>query len=346
MVNKSTCQMTHQKQLKEEKWNRQIGNNPRLGLASNNRHLRYQLARRLRHSKSFKNVNLRRYKNSAQIKHVLTTRDKLRNIWNSIKLLFTSDDDVYYHRLQSSTSNNESQYYYNPITKSGTTPNLGTPSFYTREDSSRSTIDTTLEYMPVQQENVSISGDNLVGHEPKTKSNNSHNDNNGYNDDNTNNAEQYNGTKEDPRDETIVKLKEQVVLLKKKLKYAREKNTLYKSLLDEANIGTTYLESRRHIKNLVRDNMKPESELPPSPERKVYPLVTSSPIRQNIGATTTTSANKPTSSSSTTSYQNDAVRAPPQMKSYYNKYPKLPHTESLIKREPANNDEENKEQRL
>ena len=328
MVDKQTSQMIRPKQLKEEKWNRQIGNNPRLGLVSNNRHLRYKLARRLRHSKTFKNINPSRYKNSTQIKHPLTTRDKLWNIWNSIRLLFRSDDSVYHGFESRASSHNENHYYYHSIASNGSTPNLNTPPSYIREDSSRSTIDTTLEYMPVQQENVSLLEENLVDHKPKS---------------NNNNNKQNNTIKEDPRDETIAKLKEQVALLKKKLKYAREKNTLYKSLLDEANIGTTYLESRRHIKNLVRDNMKPESELPPSPERKVYPLVTSSPIRQNLGATNGTSTNRLASSSSTTSHQNDTIQAPPQMKSYYNKYPKLPHTESLIKREPTTNNEVTKE---
>lgn len=118
----------------------------------------------------------------------------------------------------------------------------------------------------------------------------------------------------------IAKLQDQVALLKKKVKYAREKNTLYKSLLDEANIGTSYLESRRHIKNLVRDNMKPESELPPSPERKVDPLVTSSPIRHHaMGQPAAGTGASP------------MVQAPPQLKQFYNKYPTLPHTESLSK---------------
>ena len=328
MVDKQT------RQMKEEKWGRHVGKNPRLGSVSSNRHLRYQLARRLHHSKAYKNVNPRRryYKNQMMtvVKQPLTTRDKLKNIWNSVKLLFKSnsstDNDDVYHGFESGISSNDNVHYSNSIAKAGSTLLSNTTSLFTREDSSRSTIDTTLEYMPVEQENVPLLQENSTTHG-----------------NNTNTKE--NRIEEDPRDEVIAKLKNQVALLKKKVKYAREKNTLYKSLLDEANIGTTYLESRRHIKNLVRDNMKPDSELPPSPERKVYPLVTSSPIRQqNIGATHNSDPHKFTLASSNASQQNSVLQAPPQIKSYYSKYPKLPHTESLIKREPSTNHENIKEQ--
>lgn len=113
--------------------------------------------------------------------------------------------------------------------------------------------------------------------------------------------------------------------VKSKLKFAREKNILYKSLLDEANIGSVYLESRRHIKNLEKENVKPQDELPPSPERKVFPLLTSSPIRKS-----------PTSQSQNRT-SNDSISrrlhpaAPPPQLNYYNKYPSLPHTEALNK---------------
>ncbi|CAL9729799.1 nuclear envelope protein YPR174C [Monosporozyma unispora] len=283
MAGEQKRKFTRKRFNKDDKNNRQIGNNHRLGPVSANRHLRQQLAKKLHNGRTVKGLH---QASNTNLQEPVTTGQKLWNVWNSVKLLFNSGTPVSVQQVD------------------GVRSNIGVPGLnripsYAREDSSRSTIDTSLEYMPVQQENIPT-GDGT-----------------------TNEAV-------DPRDETIARLKEQVALLKKKVKYAREKNALYKSLLDEANIGTSYLESRRHIKNLVRDNMKPESELPPSPERKVDPLVTSSPIRQSGSASASASSNP------------HMAQAPPQLKNYYNKYPTLPHTESLAKQETEDNVEEQK----
>lgn len=100
---------------------------------------------------------------------------------------------------------------------------------------------------------------------------------------------------------------EDLQITQKRLKFAKEKNTLLESLLDDANIDREYVKSRRDIKNIQRDNLKPDTELPPSPRRTVNPLFTSSPMR-NI-------ATREEPASSTTDF--------------YNKYPKIPETETL-----------------
>lgn len=97
----------------------------------------------------------------------------------------------------------------------------------------------------------------------------------------------------------------------KKLKFAQEKNTLLESLLDDANIDSEYVKSRRDIKNIQKENLKPETELPPSPRRTVNPLFTSSPMRKP-------SADHHGEEMGTTD-------------TYYNKYPKIPETEILVK---------------
>lgn len=98
-------------------------------------------------------------------------------------------------------------------------------------------------------------------------------------------------------------------ITQKKLKFAQEKNTLLESLLDDANIDSEYVKSRRDIKNLQRENLKPDAELPPSPRRSVNPLFTSSPVRNP---------------SSAVHHEQEAS------KNFYSKYPKIPETESLV----------------
>lgn len=304
MVNEQKVKFTRKRFHKDENSsNRPIGNNRRLGPVSANRHFRHQLARKARNGRTMRGLHpgakaMATF--SEAVDEPASTGEKLWNVWNSVKLLFNSGTP------SGGGSGKQSDGTHRDVASLNRVPS------YYREDSSRSTIDTSLEYMPVQQENLPTT----IGNSLSTN-------------------DTRDGHPADPRDALIARLQDQVVLLKKKVKYAREKNTLYKSLLDEANIGTSYLESRRHIKNLVRDNMKPESELPPSPERKVDPLVTSSPIRHHT-------------TGQTGGIASPMGQAPPQLKQFYNKYPTLPHTESLSKQESPNdndNDEEEEEQR-
>lgn len=122
--------------------------------------------------------------------------------------------------------------------------------------------------------------------------------------------------------ETNNKLRNQLGLLEQKLdmvsedlKFAREKNALFEKLLDDANVDRSYVKSRRDIRNLEKHNIKPQDELPPSPERKVNPLVTSSPIRRL----------------STDQPDNRNLNLAPPKINFYSKYPTIPHTESLSK---------------
>ncbi|QLQ78630.1 hypothetical protein HG537_0A08780 [Torulaspora globosa] len=101
--------------------------------------------------------------------------------------------------------------------------------------------------------------------------------------------------------------REDLRITQKRLKFANEKNALLESLLDDANIDREYVKSRRDIKNIQRDNLIPETELPPSPRRAVNPLYTSSPMRNG---------SKDESAATT---------------DFYNKYPKIPETEVLAK---------------
>lgn len=108
-------------------------------------------------------------------------------------------------------------------------------------------------------------------------------------------------------------------ITKKKLKFAKEKNTLLESLLDDANIDSEYVKSRRDIRNLQKENLIPESELPPSPRRTVNPLFTSSPIRRvNIGEKNPDIRYQPDNAPGTITAE------------YYNKYPRIPETELLV----------------
>ena len=84
----------------------------------------------------------------------------------------------------------------------------------------------------------------------------------------------------------IHELKRQLKKLQREFKFSQEKNILFKKLLDDAQIDRSYLKSRRDIRNLEKCNVKPQQELPPSPQRKVSPLVTSSPIRKQSGPQT------------------------------------------------------------
>lgn len=109
----------------------------------------------------------------------------------------------------------------------------------------------------------------------------------------------------------------------KRLKFAQEKNALLESLLDDANIDGEYVKSRRDIKNLQRENLKPESELPPSPRRTVNPLFTSSPMRS-----------KPSSSVQDNDNNEQNAHGPTQ--DFYSKYPKIPETELLVQERNRN----------
>ncbi|CCF56340.1 hypothetical protein KAFR_0B00400 [Kazachstania africana CBS 2517] len=96
----------------------------------------------------------------------------------------------------------------------------------------------------------------------------------------------------------------------KDLKFTQTKNELLQKALDEAKIDRSYVKSRRDIRNLEKENLKPHIELPPSPQRKVNPLVTSSPIRR----------------SSFDHLENEI--APPPKLNFSAKYPSLPHAET------------------
>ncbi|CCK71050.1 Csa1p KNAG_0F03860 [Huiozyma naganishii CBS 8797] len=113
------------------------------------------------------------------------------------------------------------------------------------------------------------------------------------------------------------RLRRQLVSTRNKLRYAREKNTLYQKLLDDADVDTTYVKSKRRIQNLQPPAAQQEKDtvktLPPSPKRPVAPLVTSSPIR-------TKQASKPGRS--------NLVENPPLMSDYH-KFKSLPTTESM-----------------
>lgn len=102
---------------------------------------------------------------------------------------------------------------------------------------------------------------------------------------------------------------EDLQITQKRLKFAKEKNALLESLLDDSNIDREYVKSRRDIKNIQRDNLIPDTELPPSPRRTVNPLFTSSPMR-NIAT-----RDEPAATAS----------------DFYNKYPRIPETEALAK---------------
>ncbi|CCE64822.1 hypothetical protein TPHA_0I03210 [Tetrapisispora phaffii CBS 4417] len=108
-------------------------------------------------------------------------------------------------------------------------------------------------------------------------------------------------------------VEKELYLSKKKLKFAKEKNSLLESLLDDANIDSEYVKSRRDIKNLQKENLIPEADLPPSPRRTVNPLFTSSPMRKVSGSTK----------------KNEEEVGKPTTSEFYNKYPKIPETEKL-----------------
>ncbi|QLG72255.1 hypothetical protein HG535_0C06100 [Zygotorulaspora mrakii] len=114
-------------------------------------------------------------------------------------------------------------------------------------------------------------------------------------------------------EENLLHVTRDLQITQKKLKFAQEKNTLLESLLDDANIDSEYVKSKRDMKNIQRENLKPDSELPPSPRRTVNPLFTSSPMR-NPSANTNTQPEDPSL----------ALRD-----DFYNRYPKIPETESL-----------------
>ncbi|CAI4054179.1 Csa1p SKDI_16G4300 [Saccharomyces kudriavzevii IFO 1802] len=112
----------------------------------------------------------------------------------------------------------------------------------------------------------------------------------------------------------FAQLQQQLQSAQKELQFVKEKCHLLQSVLDDANIDQKYLESRRDMKNIERDNLKPTENLPPSPVRAVNPLVTSSPIHMSP----LQSRQRPLS-----------ALQPPKGPNFYAKYPKLPHTSIL-----------------
>ncbi|KOG96456.1 Csa1p DI49_5619 [Saccharomyces eubayanus] len=112
----------------------------------------------------------------------------------------------------------------------------------------------------------------------------------------------------------FAQLQLQLQSTQKELQFVKEKCHLLQSVLDDANIDQRYLESRRDMKNIERDNLKPTEILPPSPVRAVNPLVTSSPIHMSP----LQSRQRPLS-----------ALQPPKGPNFYAKYPKLPQTNIL-----------------
>ncbi|EJS41239.1 YPR174C [Saccharomyces arboricola H-6] len=117
----------------------------------------------------------------------------------------------------------------------------------------------------------------------------------------------------------FAQLQQQLQSTQKELQFVKEKCHLLQSVLDDANIDQRYLESRRDMKNIERDNLKPTENLPPSPVRAVNPLVTSSPIHMSP----LQSRQRPLS-----------ALQPPKGPNFYAKYPKLPHT-NILREAPA-----------
>ncbi|CEP64680.1 Csa1p LALA0_S13e00518g [Lachancea lanzarotensis] len=75
-------------------------------------------------------------------------------------------------------------------------------------------------------------------------------------------------------------LERDLQLTRKELMFAREKNALLESLVNDANVDDEYVKSRRRITNFQKNDLKPDfGALPPSPQRALSPLVTSSPVR-------------------------------------------------------------------
>lgn len=236
-------------------------------------------------------------------------------------------------------------------------------------DDTKSSIDTTLEYMTIGSTNKDLLRENTNRDDTGTL-------------DEAVNIKQNNKSKNIHKQCELkeIELLKEIALLKKKLQYSKEKNTLYKSMLDDANINTKFMKSRRHIHNLVKENVKPQDKLPPSPERKLQPLLTSSPIRLGHSfpvsssnqvnsahppSQTSTSSNNHTNNENTAATSNDisdntnsrkkhisafstttdshkitdptdskSIATPPQLKKFdYNKYSTLPTTESLKKQD-------------
>ncbi|CAI4037026.1 hypothetical protein SMKI_16G3250 [Saccharomyces mikatae IFO 1815] len=117
----------------------------------------------------------------------------------------------------------------------------------------------------------------------------------------------------------FAQLQQQLHTTQKELQFVKEKCHLLQSVLDDANIDQRYLESRRDMKNIERENLKPTENLPPSPIRAVNPLVTSSPIHMSP----LQSRQRPFS-----------ALQPPKGPNFYAKYPKLPQT-NILRESPA-----------
>lgn len=111
-------------------------------------------------------------------------------------------------------------------------------------------------------------------------------------------------------------LEKELKITKKKLRFSQEKTSLLEGLLDDANVDDDYVKFKRKITNLQRENVKPASALPPSPEhantKPLDPLFTSSPIRFNLPS-------------------DHEDQEDPNKHKYYSRYPRIPETEDLNK---------------
>ncbi|SCU80713.1 LAFA_0C00760g1_1 [Lachancea sp. 'fantastica'] len=125
-------------------------------------------------------------------------------------------------------------------------------------------------------------------------------------------------------------LERDLQLTRKKLMFAREKNALLESLVNDANVDDEYVKSRRRITNFQKTDLKPDfGALPPSPHRALNPLVTSSPVRlPNLDE------RDDDDDDDGDDFNNDANinsrrRKPPSR--FYEKYPSIPTTEPMQK---------------
>ncbi|SCU83610.1 LADA_0C12486g1_1 [Lachancea dasiensis] len=132
----------------------------------------------------------------------------------------------------------------------------------------------------------------------------------------------------------VTSLENELQLARKKLMFAREKNALLESLLNDANIDDEYVKSRRRISNLQRADLKPEpGALPPSPKRALSPLYTSSPARLPNFKFDVPGIDAVHDVDKDARFGDPGLGEGDPLSGFYEKYPKIPGTE-LLKKDP------------